>query len=383
MIRTTIRRRAAGDPLAITIDAPVSAMARVPLRPPLPGLGPRYAALMGVLLAMIFGLGFYAWHLETAGWETTVVRGLQTAGVPGLREISIALAVAGSGPIWFAITVSLIALLWDIGGRRPALLLAACAAFQLISTPLKVLTERTRPAAPVEVWHQISSYSFPSGHVLSATLVVGFLCIALGHCALPRPLVRLLRAGGVLYILLMGLGRMIVGAHWPTDVIGGYLIGALLLVPIAALLRQTPPPAKSRRTNPTTPWCTESEAARPRPIRSDSRRTWFLRGRRVPADLFVRQTLQRPAGDRAHNRPHQQTADDEHRRPHRRWAAVRHQRRADEGHGQAEQPAEHVRRHPPARPRDMPAQYQPLSHADRAEQRRRQHHPCPDHHRRR
>ena len=45
----------------------------------------------------------------------------------------------------------------------------------------------------------------------------------------------------MLWIVLMGVGRMVLRAHWPTDVLGGYVVGALLLMPIVAALRSTAP----------------------------------------------------------------------------------------------------------------------------------------------
>lgn len=197
----------------------------------------RSASLVGVLAILALALGLYASLTDTMAWEVAIVRGLQEASIPGLYTLSIAISRAGTGDLWLAIIATLVALLWAVGGARLALLLALSGALQTVSTPLKLLTERARPAEPaVEVWRELSTYSFPSGHVLGAAMVFGFLGVALTRCEVPSTLRRLLQAGCVACIGLMGVARMVVGAHWPTDVLGAYLLAALLLVPLISFL---------------------------------------------------------------------------------------------------------------------------------------------------
>jgi undecaprenyl-diphosphatase len=198
----------------------------------------RYVIVAGVLLVTLISLGVYAWHVGQAGWEVSVVRWLQDDGPPGLRSVSTTLAVLGTGLPW-AVLIGLLGLgLLAFAGVRLAVLLLATAVLQDVGAAIKVLVERGRPVeGSVEVWRQIGSYSFPSGHTLGATLVFGFLFFALEHCALRTRTRRILQAACVVWILLMGISRMELGAHWPTDVLGAYVLGALLLVPIVAMLR--------------------------------------------------------------------------------------------------------------------------------------------------
>jgi undecaprenyl-diphosphatase len=199
----------------------------------------RYALVAGALLAALAALGLYAWQVEHASWEVGLLRWLQDDGPPGLRQLSISLAIAGTGLPW-AVLIGLFGLvLLLFAGMRLVLLLLVTAILQDIGAAVKLLVERSRPVeGPVDVWREISSHSFPSGHALGATLVFGFLFFALEHCALRPRVRRVLQAACLGWILLMGIARMELGAHWPTDVLGAYALGALLLLPIVALLRR-------------------------------------------------------------------------------------------------------------------------------------------------
>ena len=200
----------------------------------------RYVSVAILLLTVVVLLGLYAWHVDTASWEVAMVRRLQQSEVPALRSVSIGLTVAGTGVPWSVLIGLLATILWLVGSLRVVLLLGFTAALQEIGALIKVLTERARPAdGAVEVWRHLSTYSFPSGHVLGATLIFGFLFFAVEQWPVARPLKRLLRTGCVTWIVLMGIARMELGAHWPTDVLGGYVMGALLLLPAVFVLRQS------------------------------------------------------------------------------------------------------------------------------------------------
>ncbi len=118
--------------------------------------------------------------------------------------------------------------------KRAALTLVVVGSFVGISsTLLRYTIDRPRPS-PDLVWvaQKIENghFSFPSGHVVGFTAILGFM-IFLGLTQLRpswhRNLILTLYA---LYIALVGVSRIYVGEHWTTDVLGGYVYGSLCLV---------------------------------------------------------------------------------------------------------------------------------------------------------
>jgi len=107
--------------------------------------------------------------------------------------------------------------------------------FSILSYPysllLKMLFRRTRPEFSLESHDSILDfYSFPSSHVVYYVAFWGYilyLCFKMRH----EPKVLRIISGvfSSLMILFVGISRVIVGAHWPSDVIGGYFFGAVFL----------------------------------------------------------------------------------------------------------------------------------------------------------
>jgi undecaprenyl-diphosphatase len=93
---------------------------------------------------------------------------------------------------------------------------------------LKLLVQRPRPEFLV-VGPDAGGFSFPSGHALFAALLGGVLVLLAEDLVRPLWLRRALQGVVVLIALAVGASRVYLGAHWPSDVLGGYLAGVLAL----------------------------------------------------------------------------------------------------------------------------------------------------------
>jgi undecaprenyl-diphosphatase len=102
---------------------------------------------------------------------------------------------------------------------------------------MKVAIGRTRP----ELWPRIievSSFSFPSGHALAGMSLYPLL----GWMALrSRPVGQWVGfACGAFVGAFIGVGRLYLGVHWPSDVLAGWVLGLALSVGAVAWLRRPP-----------------------------------------------------------------------------------------------------------------------------------------------
>jgi membrane-associated phospholipid phosphatase len=109
--------------------------------------------------------------------------------------------------------------------RRPATLFVAFSALYVgIYTGINIIIARPRPAGLAHTTPHLSGYSFPSGHV-AFFVWLGVLAMVL----LARGLPRILFIGCWILVAAVAVGaalsRIDVGAHWPSDVVGGLLIG--------------------------------------------------------------------------------------------------------------------------------------------------------------
>jgi membrane-associated phospholipid phosphatase len=131
--------------------------------------------------------------------------------------------LGGPGGIPMQIVVILLVLLLN---RRAWILALAALAGGLWYEVIVNLVNRPRPVVGqvLRVTEHPGSTSFPSGHLIFITISAAVLMLCLGHRYLPRwarPIGWAVVAGVVVGV---GLDRIYVGAHWPSDAVAGVLI---------------------------------------------------------------------------------------------------------------------------------------------------------------
>lgn len=104
----------------------------------------------------------------------------------------------------------------------------------LVNVIINLLVARPRPGGvQVETLGGLGRYSFPSGHVVHVVGLFGFVLILSILVVRSHPAGRWwalpIQIVCVYLLALIGIGRVALGAHWPSDVLAGYLLGALML----------------------------------------------------------------------------------------------------------------------------------------------------------
>lgn len=101
---------------------------------------------------------------------------------------------------------------------------------------MKLVFQRERPETSYVEEMLIHSYSFPSGHSAGSMVVYGLLAYLAFH-TLPGPWGGIVAVLLGLLILSIGLSRIYLGAHFASDVLGGWALGALGLFVIIYFIR--------------------------------------------------------------------------------------------------------------------------------------------------
>jgi undecaprenyl-diphosphatase len=137
--------------------------------------------------------------------------------------------------------VTAVWLWWRRGARWTAVwLVATCALATVVQQSLKAAVGRERPhwPDPVDSAHYAA---FPSGHAMTATVVLGVLLWLLHRHGAGRAVRHTAAAVAAVSVAGVGLTRIWLGVHWATDVIGGWLLGATLVaLAVAAHQRWRP-----------------------------------------------------------------------------------------------------------------------------------------------
>lgn len=129
----------------------------------------------------------------------------------------------------------------DRAWKPPAILAAAFVSNILLQDAVKKLVDRHRPPLS-QMIGRYPGGSFPSGHTTQSLVVYGLIALLLirTHPNWPRIPVLLSTA---LLVLLIGVSRLYLGAHWLTDVAGGLLLGTFWLLVLHALFPVLLPPS--------------------------------------------------------------------------------------------------------------------------------------------
>lgn len=170
--------------------------------------------------------------------DLTITRTVQAYHGPWFARAMFWVSWIGFIPQVQVLVLTLAGSLFLFGLRWEALCLLVAACGALLGGLVKLVVYRPRPSADlINVFAQLPSSGFPSGHTLEFATLGGFLAF-LTYTLLKPSVVRgiILAALGAL-ILVMGLSRIYQGQHWFSDVMGAYLFGSLWLIATIRLYR--------------------------------------------------------------------------------------------------------------------------------------------------
>jgi undecaprenyl-diphosphatase len=145
---------------------------------------------------------------------------------PQLTEVALEVTSLGStAMVWMTLAIAS-AFLWTARHHYSVLLLwVAMAGGTVINLTLKGIFARPRPHLFPWRTEMVGHSSFPSGHALTAVVLYATLAYLLARLGSTRALRRITLAVALLVILLIGLSRLYLGVHYPSDVLAGFIVG--------------------------------------------------------------------------------------------------------------------------------------------------------------
>lgn len=191
----------------------------------------RRTAFLGALLslsafAVFLGLAYEVSEGATRGLDVALLLRVHSTFPRWLEPFLIAVTTLGYYSVVIVLLAIVIFLFYRRGLRSYALYLPICAFGGMgLATTVKDSVDRVRPHLFHFANYPIpSSYSFTSGHATMAVVFYGVLSLLLARRL--RGWRRWSLVGlGVILALLIGFSRLYLGVHYPSDVLGGYLLG--------------------------------------------------------------------------------------------------------------------------------------------------------------
>jgi len=186
-------------------------------------------------IALLAGLFLLSWllsrqhHLGIDAWVQDALTPLRT---PDFERAMLVLTMLGGVQVTLPLSLG-VALWWMVSGARFAALrlLAIVVLTRLCVVALKLGFERARPN---EVFSGVDLYSFPSGHSASAVALYGSIAV-LWHSGRSGWSAWLVGPASIALILTIGFSRLLLGAHWLTDVTGGFAVGGICMLAVLAI----------------------------------------------------------------------------------------------------------------------------------------------------
>ncbi|PKB78705.1 MAG: hypothetical protein BZY88_17090 [SAR202 cluster bacterium Io17-Chloro-G9] len=151
-----------------------------------------------------------------------------------LDNAAVAVSSLGLFYVFLPIVAVVIAVLFVKDRWADAFLVGLSLVPIALNVVLKFLVDRPRPDFHI-IGPDASGLSFPSGHSVFAFIMGGVIIYLVEQFVSSIALRRWIQGSVMLLVVAIGASRVYMGVHWPSDVIGGYVFGALALLVMIAM----------------------------------------------------------------------------------------------------------------------------------------------------
>lgn len=172
----------------------------------------------------------------TQRFDETVLQWFATHRSPIMNRVMLEITILGTGVVLIVIVLIASVFLWLTHHRWSVyMLLLGVFGAKLFNTLLKHTFARERPSVVEWITHTTSA-SFPSGHAMSSIVTYGTVAYLVGRLEPTRTLRITTWLLVALIVIAIGISRMYLGVHYPSDVIAGFLAGLGWIAFVAAMV---------------------------------------------------------------------------------------------------------------------------------------------------
>jgi undecaprenyl-diphosphatase len=201
--------------------------------------------LLGSSLWLFISIAGEVVEGETTAWDRKLLFALRSAADPAIpwgpawvQEMARDVTALGGVAVLTLMTLAVIGYLLLARKRHAAIaVFAAVAGGLILSTLLKLGFDRVRPDL-VPHGSLVYTASFPSGHSMMAAVTYLTLGALLARVEASIRIKIYLLAVAVVLTVLVGVSRVYLGVHWPTDVAAGWAVGAAWALACSLVMRR-------------------------------------------------------------------------------------------------------------------------------------------------
>ena len=193
---------------------------------------------LGICLLVLFIVAKLAEEVlekEAFAFDKTFLLWLHQFANPSLDNLMLFITQIGNPTTVVIVAGITLAILWRRRYRLEVIVFVlTCLGGVILNTGLKLFFSKTRP----QLWKQLiveTSFSFPSGHAIGSMVLYGFIAYLLATFYPKYD--KIIYTLAVILIGAIGVSRLYLGVHWPTDIMAGYGVGFLWLIICITILK--------------------------------------------------------------------------------------------------------------------------------------------------